>query len=117
MNINYNENTIVFKLDNNSKFVVINTEWRILSFSINNHYVVVSEDWEHLTSNQNTTIYNSKGDFLFKLDCAPRALYKDFGYYTSVNLKSENILVVQNADFRYEYDLEQRKFIKEEFTK
>jgi hypothetical protein len=34
-----------------------------------------------------------------------------------VSFKSENILVAQSNDYRYEIDLEKREFIKEEFTK
>ncbi|WP_411029103.1 hypothetical protein [Spongiimicrobium sp. 3-5] len=117
MKINYNENTLVFKSDTDADFIVINTEWRIVSFSISESYVAVCEDWKHLESDENTTIYDSKGNFLFKLDRAPKSLYELSGYYSVVSFKSENILIAQSADYRYEIDLDTRSFIKETFTK
>jgi len=117
MKVNYNENTLVFKPDTDSNYIVISTEWRIISFSINERYVAICEDWQHLESGQNTTIYDLKGTLLFNLESAPKSLYENFGYYSSVSFKSENILVAQSNDYRYEIDLEKKEFIKEEFTK
>ena len=117
MNFAFTGHRIVFWDINDKKKIIISTTYRILCFAINNNYIAVCEDWEHLESNQNTSIYDSLGNFLFKLDCAPKSLHENFGYYSSVSFKSETILVAQSFDYRYEIDLRSKKFIKEEFTK
>jgi hypothetical protein len=116
MNLTFTGHRIVLQNHNQDNIIISSTN-KILCFAINEKYIAVCEDWQHLESGQNTTIYDLKGTLLFSLESAPRSLYEKFGYYSMVSFKSENILVAQSNDYRYEIDLEKREFIKEEFTK
>ena len=115
MNLTFTGHRIVLQNLNNN--VIISSENRIICFAINTKYIALCKDWEYLKSLENVSIYNLNGKLLFNLESPPKSLYKEMGYYSVLSFKSENILTLQSGDYRYEYDLIKRKFIKEDFTK
>lgn len=116
MNITFTGYRIVFK-DKNNEVFLISLKHRIICFSISEKFIAVCEDWKNLESNQNLSIFDIKGTFLFKIDSAPKALYENFGFYSSVSFKTDEIVVIQSTDYRYEYHLEKRMFLNEIYTK
>ncbi|NLK91609.1 MAG: hypothetical protein GX273_00535 [Bacteroidales bacterium] len=114
--INFNSNTIVFYSEHENKFISISLTYRILAFCINDNFIAVCEDWQQLSTKENLHIYDLKGNFLFNVQTAPRALYGD-GFYSSIGFENDNVLIAQSADFRYKFDLVSKKFISEEYTK